>query len=130
MVSRRAQLWCTAFRATHCTSVSPARLANAFDCAGREGFSQYASVSAIGVCTGIGVLRRSKVQTERDHLTTPIVDSNRRLQVARLLGRLANVMELFNNKSAVYVAALQVDLGNQVGSVWIMGESRLRTQCL
>ena len=103
-------------------SVSPARLANAFDCAGREGFSQYASVSAIGVCTGIGVLRRSKVQTKRDHLNTPIVDSNRRLQVARLLGRLANEMELFNNKSAVYVAALQVDLGNQVGLVGSLGE--------
>jgi len=56
-------------------SVSPARLANAFDCAGREGFSQYASVSAIGVCTGIGVLRRSKVQTERNHSNTPIADS-------------------------------------------------------
>ena len=45
--------------------------------------------------------------------------ANRRLQVARLLGRLANEMELFNNKSAVCVAALQVDLGNQVGSGWI-----------
>ena len=56
--------------------------------------------------------------------------ANRRLQVARLLGRLANEMELFNNKSAVYVAGLQVDLGNQVGSVCIMGENRLLTQCL
>ena len=45
--------------------------------------------------------------------------ANRRLQVARLLGRLANEMELFNNKSAVYLAGLQVDLGNQVGYVWI-----------
>ena len=45
--------------------------------------------------------------------------ANRRLQVARLLGRLANEMELFNNKSAVYLAGLQVDLGNQVGAVWI-----------
>ena len=42
--------------------------------------------------------------------------ANRRLQVARLLGRLANEMELFNNKSAVYLAGLQVDLGNQVGA--------------
>ena len=56
--------------------------------------------------------------------------ANRRLQVARLLGRLANEMELFNNKSAVCLAGLQVDLGNQVGAVWIMGENRLRTQCL
>ena len=36
--------------------------------------------------------------------------ANRRLQVARLLGRLANEMELFNNKSAVYLTGLQVDL--------------------
>ena len=56
--------------------------------------------------------------------------ANRRLQVARHLIRMANEMKLISDKSAVYVAALQVDLGNQVGSVWIMGENRLRTQCL
>ena len=42
--------------------------------------------------------------------------ANRRLQVARHLIRMANEMKLISNKSAVYVAALQVDLGNQVGS--------------
>ena len=45
--------------------------------------------------------------------------ANRRLQVARHLIRMANEMKLISDKSAVYVAALQVDLGNQVGSVWI-----------
>jgi len=50
--------------------------------------------------------------------------------VARHLIRMANEMKLISDKSAVYVAALQVDLGNQVGSVWIMGENRLRTQWL
>jgi len=42
--------------------------------------------------------------------------ANRRLQVARHLIRMANEMKLISDKSAVYVAALQVDLGNQVGS--------------
>ena len=51
--------------------------------------------------------------------------ANRRLQVARHLIRMANEMKLISNKSAVYVAALQVDLGNQVGSVWIIGRKSL-----
>ena len=51
--------------------------------------------------------------------------ANRRLQVARHLIRMANEMKLISDKSAVYVAALQVDLGNQVGSVWIIGRKSL-----
>lgn len=51
--------------------------------------------------------------------------ANRRLQVARHLMRMANEMKLISDKSAVYVAALQVDLGNQVGSVWIIGRKSL-----
>lgn len=49
--------------------------------------------------------------------------ANRRLQVARHLMRMANEMKLISDKSAVYVAALQVDLGNQVGSGWIMAKN-------
>ena len=49
--------------------------------------------------------------------------ANRRLQVARHLMRMANEMKLISDKSAVHVAALQVDLGNQVGSGWIMAKN-------
>ena len=59
---------------------------------------------------------------ESADLTRSLDYANRRLQVARLLGRLANEMELFNNKSAVYLTGLQVDLGNQVGLVGSLGE--------
>ena len=44
--------------------------------------------------------------------------ANRRLQVARHLIRMANEMKLISDKSAVYVAALQVDLGNPSG-IWL-----------
>lgn len=55
--------------------------------------------------------------------------ANRRLQVARHLIRMANEMKLISDKSAVYVAALQVDLGNQVGSVWICLDHWAKVAC-
>jgi hypothetical protein len=42
--------------------------------------------------------------------------SNSRLQVARHLARMARELNLLSEESAVYLARLQVDLGNQVGS--------------
>jgi len=38
-------------------------------------------------------------------------------------------MELFNNKSAVYLTGLQVDLGNQVGAVWICLDHWAKIAC-
>ena len=42
--------------------------------------------------------------------------ANRRLQAARHLWRMAREMNLISERSAVYAAGLQVDLGNQVGA--------------
>ncbi len=42
--------------------------------------------------------------------------ANRRLQVARHLVRLSKDLALISERSAVHVAALQVDLGQQVGA--------------
>jgi len=42
--------------------------------------------------------------------------ANRRLQVARHLVRIAREMNLLSERATVFVAGLQVDLGNQVGA--------------
>jgi hypothetical protein len=42
--------------------------------------------------------------------------ANTRLQIARHLARMARELNLLSEESAVYLARLQVDLGNQVGA--------------
>ncbi len=42
--------------------------------------------------------------------------ANIRLQIARHLARMARELNLLSEESAVYLARLQVDLGNQVGA--------------
>jgi hypothetical protein len=42
--------------------------------------------------------------------------ANTQLQIARHFARLARDLGLFSEESAVYLAGLQVDLGNQVGA--------------
>jgi len=42
--------------------------------------------------------------------------ANTRLQIARHMARMARELNLLSEESAVYLARLQVDLGNQVGA--------------